>query len=66
MYTEYKAKGKVFQFNTKAALAMGKDAFMAAHHNVPDRDKAWELIAKAGKKEEKPEKTKPEKPEKTK
>lgn len=42
--TEYKFNGMTFQFNTEAALAMGKDAFMAAHKHVPDVHKAWELI----------------------
>jgi hypothetical protein len=47
---------------------MGKDAFMAAYRGKyqGDLNELWAEVVKAGKKEEKPDKTKPEKPDKTK
>lgn len=41
MFTEYSFKGKVYQFNTEACLAMGKEAFIKAHAGVPNLELIW-------------------------
>jgi len=70
MYTEYSFNGKVYQFHTESSLAMGKDAFIAAHKGVPNIVKVWESMNGPEKapetKVEKAPKTKVESPDKEK
>jgi len=44
MYTEYSFRGKKYQFNTEACLAMGKEAFIEAHKGVPNIKMIWDSM----------------------
>lgn len=39
-----------FSYNLEACLAMGKEAFLAAHQHLHEPEKVWAEIEKQGKK----------------